>query len=104
MPKKTIASTSIDVDENGYMTNFSQWNKSIAEALAKESGISKLSDTHWEVLEYIQNQVEKGESLTIRKIGKSGVIDTKGFYELFPDGPLKKATLIAGVPKPVGCV
>jgi tRNA 2-thiouridine synthesizing protein E len=40
----------------------------------------------------------------MRKVGTSGVTDIKEFYALFPGGPLKKATKIAGIPKPVSCV
>ncbi len=104
MAKKEVAGVTIDVDENGYMTNFDQWSKEIAEALAKENGIDELTSKHWEVIEYIQKEVKSDATLSIRKIGKSGVVDIKSFYDLFPDGPLKKATLIAGVPKPSGCV
>ena len=103
MSKKTIAGKIIDVDEQGYMTEFSQWNKDIAEELAKEVGIT-LTDKHWAIIEYIQKEFQNGASLTIRKISKSGVTDTKEFYALFPEGPLKKASLIAGIPKPVGCI
>ncbi|MBG7611695.1 TusE/DsrC/DsvC family sulfur relay protein, partial [Polaribacter sp. BAL334] len=37
-------------------------------------------------------------------IKNSGVIDIKEFYELFPGGPLKVSTKIAGVPKPKSCI
>jgi len=104
MSQKEIAGVTIDVDDNGYLTNFEQWNKDLAAALAKENGISELTPKHWEVIEYIQKEVEAGSVLSIRKIGKSGVVDIKAFYDLFPDGPLKKATLISGVSKPSGCV
>ena len=104
MSQKEIAGVTIDVDDNGYLTNFEQWNKDLAAALAKENGINELTTKHWEVIEYIQKEVEAGSVLPIRKIGKSGVVDIKAFYDLFPDGPLKKATLISGVPKPSGCV
>ena len=104
MSQKEIAGVTIDIDENGYLTNFKQWNKDLAAALAKENGINELTPKHWEVIEYIQKEVEAGSVLSIRKIGKSGVVDIKAFYDLFPDGPLKKATLISGVPKPTGCV
>ncbi len=103
MATKNIIGNNIDVDDLGYMTNLNQWNRDIAEALAKEAGI-ELTDRHWAVIEYIQNEYKKGTPLTIRKITKSGITDTKGFYDLFPNGPLKKASLIAGIPKPVGCV
>ena len=97
MPQKEIAGIMVNFDDNGYMTDFSQWNRDIAIALAKENGINDLSDKHWEVITYIQKEVQSGAVLSIRKMGKSGVVDIKTFYDLFPDGPLKKATLIAGV-------
>ncbi len=103
MATKMIAGNSLDVDELGYMTNLNQWNRDVAVALAKEVGIN-LTDKHWAVIEYIQNEYKKGIPLTIRKITKSGVVDTKEFYALFPEGPLKKASFIAGIPKPIGCV
>ncbi|MFQ5629699.1 MAG: TusE/DsrC/DsvC family sulfur relay protein, partial [bacterium] len=40
----------------------------------------------------------------IRRLKKSGGIPTKELYELFPNGPAKKAARIAGLPKPKGCV
>ncbi len=104
MSQKEIAGVKIDIDESGYMTNFDQWSKEIASELAKENGIEELTSKHWEVIEYIRKEVSEGSVLSIRKVGKSGVVDIKSFYNLFPDGPLKKATLISGVPKPSGCV
>jgi len=85
------------------MTQFSEWNKNIGEELAKEAGIN-LTPRHWEVLDYIQDEYKKEVALSIRKIGKSGVVDIKEFYELFPKAPLKTATKIAGVPKPASCI
>ncbi len=104
MPQKTISGITVDVDDNGYLTNFDQWNKDIAVSIANENGISELTPKHWEVIEYVQKCFKDGIAMTIRKVGKSGIVDIKTFYELFPDGPLKKATLIAGVPKPSGCI
>jgi dissimilatory sulfite reductase related protein len=104
MPEKQIAGVSIDVDDIGYMTNPDQWTEDIARALAGEVGIENLTDKHFEILKYIQDEYRKGTALTIRKIGKSGITNIKEFYELFPEGPLKKASLIAGIPKPVGCI
>lgn len=103
MPKKEIAGTVIDVDENGYMTDMNQWTPEIAKALAKEIGI-ELTDRHFEVINYLRELAREGKDLSIRKIGKSGVVTIKEFYALFPDGPLKKAALVAGLPKPKGCV
>ena len=63
-----------------------------------------MTDEHWKVIDYIQAQYKKDVPLTIRGVGKSGVVDIKGFYALFPEGPLKKASKISGIPKPVGCI
>ena len=103
MATKTIAGVNVDVTEEGYLTDASQWTEEIAKAIAKEEGI-ELTDKHFEVIKYIRDKVAAGEGLTIRGIGKSGVVDAKTFYQLFPGAPLKKATKIAGVPKPVSCI
>ena len=103
MATKTYAGQSVEVNDEGYMTDASQWTKEIAAEIAKEEGI-ELSDKHFEVLEFLRTSAEKGETLTIRKVGKSGIIDIKGLYQLFPGGPLKHSSRIAGIPKPASCV
>ena len=103
MAQKTIAGVTVDVTDEGYLTDYTQWTQDIAKEIAKEEGI-ELSEDHFKVLEFIREQHEKGAALTIRKVGKSGVTDIKGLYELFPGGPSKKASRIAGIPKPTSCV
>ncbi len=98
-----IAGTTIHVNDEGYMTDFKEWNKQIGEELAKEANIN-LGNRHWEVLNYIQDEFRKESPLSIRKIGKSGIVDIKEFYQLFPNAPLKTVTKIAGIPKPAGCI
>jgi dissimilatory sulfite reductase related protein len=100
---KLIAGKTISVTEEGFMTEFSQWDKSIADAIAAENDVT-LTPRHWEVIDYIQNEYKTDVPLSIRKIGKSGVVDIKEFYQLFPVAPLKTATKIAGIPKPVSCI
>jgi tRNA 2-thiouridine synthesizing protein E len=101
--KKIIADREIDVNEEGYLVDFNQWDKEVCTYLAEEQGIS-MTEKHWEVVEYLQDKFQKEEPLSIRGIKKSGVINIKEFYELFPGGPLKKSTLIAGIPKPKSCI
>lgn len=101
--EKVYAGQNIQTDGEGYLTNLAEWNKEIATEIAKEEGIV-LSDKHWEVLSYLQDQFKKDIALSIRSIGKSGVVDIKQFYELFPKGPLKISSKIAGIPKPKSCI
>ena len=101
--EKTIAGKTIAVNEEGYLTDFSQWNEQVGEALAKEASIN-LTPRHWEVLKFLQKEQQNQVALSIRRIGKSGVVDIKEFYSLFPNAPLKTSTKIAGIPKPASCI
>ena len=103
MAQKTYAGQPVEVNDEGYMVDPSQWNKEIAAEMAKEQGID-LTDKHYEVLEFLRNANEKEETLTIRRVGKSGIVDIKGLYQLFPGGPLKYSSKFAGIPKPASCV
>lgn len=101
--EKTIAGKAISVNEEGFLTDLNQWDQNIAHEIAKEEGI-ELRDEHFKVLNYLQEQHRNEVPLTIRKVGKSGVIDIKRLYSLFPGGPLKKSSKIAGIPKPASCI
>lgn len=101
--EKMIAGKTIAVNEEGYLTDFNQWDKQVAEEIAQENKIV-LSEKHWKVIDYLQGEHKNQSPLSIRKIGKSNVVDIKEFYELFPNGPLKISTKIAGIPKPASCL
>ncbi len=103
MVQKTIAGKNVEVNDEGYMTTPSEWNREIGTALAGELGIT-MTDKHWEVVDYLRNSFNEGVALSLRKVGNSGIVDIKGLYALFPGGPLKKSALIAGIPKPASCV
>jgi TusE/DsrC/DsvC family sulfur relay protein len=104
MLQKQIAGVTIDVDDEGYMTNHAQWNRDVAAVLAKEEAI-ELTAGHWKVLDFIDKDFkEKGVVPGMRRINKIGGIPTKDLYSLFPDGPIKKAAKIAGYLKPTSCV
>lgn len=101
--KKVYANKEIDVNEEGYLQDFSQWTKEIGAEIAKEHNI-EMTEKHWEVIDFIQDKYKSEEPLSIRGIKKSGVLDIKEFYNLFPGGPLKLSTMIAGIPKPKSCI
>ena len=99
----TIAGQTIAVNNEGYLTDLNQWSREVATHIAKEEGID-LTDEYWPVIEYLQEQHRNEIPLTIRKVGKSGIVNIKEFYALFPGGPLKKASRISGIPKPASCI
>jgi len=101
--EKTIADKTVTVNEEGFMTDAAQWCKEIGEALALEEGICMV-DRHWVVVDYLRDQDAQGVPMSIRKIKNSGVVDIKEIYQLFPKGPLKVASKVAGLKKPASCL
>src|SRR5665647_3309630 len=98
--EKIISGKTINVNEEGYLTGFSQWDKTIATEIAKEEGITELGPRHWQIIDYLQDQHKKEIPLSIRKIGKSGVMDIEEFYAAFQPRTLKKASASACLSTP----
>ncbi len=103
MVEKIIAGVTVNVNNEGYLENPAQWTKDIALEIAKEYNLT-LTEKHFQVIDYLRKAHLNGETLTMRKVGSSGIVDIKGLYELFPGGPLKISSKIAGIPKPTSCV
>lgn len=101
--KKMIANREIEVNEEGYLVDFTQWDREVCECIAGECNVV-MTEKHWEVITYLQDKHKNEEPLSVRGIKKSGVVNIKEFYNLFPGGPLKISTKIAGIPKPKSCI
>ena len=105
MPNVEIAGVTVEVNEEGYLTDPSQWTRPIGEAIAAELGIAPMTEEHWKVVDFLRADfAEKGQVPTIRRIKNAGGIPTKELYALYPDGPVKKASKIAGLLKPASCI
>ena len=100
----------IETDSEGYLKETTQWNEAMAEVIAGQEGIT-LSVEHWEVVRFVREfYLEFNTSPAIRMLVKAMANkfgEEKGnsryLYRLFPKGPAKQATKIAGLPKPVKC-
>lgn len=103
MGQLQINGSLIDVTEEGYFTDPTQWNHDLAIELAKNESL-ELTSKHFEVLDFLRKKHAEEIPLSLRKVGKSGIVNIKEFYQLFPGGPLKVSSKIAGIPKPVSCV
>lgn len=101
----------IEVDEEGYLVNLTDWSDDVANVIARQEGLD-MSDSHWEVVNFLRKyyeeyQIAPAVRVLTKAIGKQ-LGPEKGnsqyLYELFPYGPAKQACKIAGLPKPTGCV
>ena len=111
MPTLDVEGKSYEVDEEGYLIDWSVWNEAIAAVMAKEDGLD-LGEEHWDVIRFLREYFEKYQIAPMIKIltkelkkkyGKE-MGSTKYLYELYPAGPAKQACRYAGLPKPTGCV
>jgi TusE/DsrC/DsvC family sulfur relay protein len=101
-----VSGKKLALNEEGFLTDPQQWDKQVAEILAKAvEGIDKLTPEHWAVIEFIRNHYEETSlAPMVRSICKTTGLPLRRIYELFPSGPAKGACKIAGLPKPDGCV
>jgi tRNA 2-thiouridine synthesizing protein E len=104
MTTTTIDGHTIHVNEEGFMTEYSEWDEQIAKSLAAQIGLD-LTDEHWKAIRFLRDDyAAQGETPTLRRISTVGGIPTKTLFELFPQKPAKKLAYVAGLPKPHGCV
>lgn len=101
----TYAGSAVEIDDEGFLQDATQWNREVAAAIAAEEGIAHLGDRHWLVIEFMRDSyLQSGSAPSIRSLGKASGVPIKELYELFPKGPAKIAARIAGIPKPRGCI
>lgn len=100
-----------ETDQDGYLKNLDDWNEELAVAIAQKDGI-ELTEAHWEIVRFVREFYQEYKtSPAIRMLVKSlgqKFGEEKGnsryLQRLFPDGPAKQATKIAGLPKPAKCL
>ena len=104
MPTTLIAGRPIDVNDEGFLTRYDQWDEDLGSTLAGFIGLD-LTDEHWAVLRFLRADFPaRKETATLRRVATVGGFDMKKLFALFPGKPAKKMSYIAGLPKPKGCV
>jgi len=103
MQDKIYSGNKVILSDDGYFTDAIIWNQTMAYEIAKEENV-ELTDKHLAIIEFLRARYLRGETISIRSVNQSGIMDVKTFYLMFPGAPLKKASRIAGLPKPTSCV
>ncbi len=101
----------IETDKQGYLLNVSDWHQDLAVIIAEQEQIT-LTEDHWEVVNFVRNfYLTYKTSPAIRALIKAlkaefgeEKANSRYLYRLFPKGPAKQATKIAGLPKPARCI
>lgn len=104
MPVIEIAGKPVHVNEEGFLTEYTEWDEGIAKVLAVQIGI-EMNEKRWEIINFLREDFKtEGETATSRRVQTVGGVPVKEQFELFPKKPAKKMAYIAGLPKPKGCV
>jgi TusE/DsrC/DsvC family sulfur relay protein len=99
-----VAGRELHVDEEGFLTEYDEWDEELAKSLAAAIGIA-LTDAHMRAIRFLRADFKvTGETPTLRRCTNVGGFATKELFQLFPAKPAKKMAYIAGLRKPVGCV
>ncbi len=105
MPTTRIGGRPIDVNDEGFLTDYAQWDEELAGVLAGYAGLEELTEEHWKVIRFLRaDYPARTETATLRRVATVGGFDMKNLFTLFPGKPAKKMSYIAGLPKPKGCV
>ena len=95
----------------GNLVDLHRWNPQVAEYMASQEGIGLTAD-HWEVLNFLRAFYFEYGITPMVKILMSHMAEELGperasrehLYMLFPQGPSRQGSRIAGLPEPQGCI
>lgn len=106
-----VQDKSLETDHEGFLLDWRQWDETAAAALAEANGIT-LSAAHWEIVRFMRDYYQQYRHLPNARVFTKAVRNTFGeekgnshyLHRLFPEGPLKFACKLAGLPKPPTCL
>ena len=95
----------------GNLVNPSEWTAELGTYMARQEGIA-LNKDHWEVINYLREFYFKFGITPMVKLLMKNMRQSLGkhksskayLYDLFPGGPARQGSRIAGLPAPQGCI
>ena len=106
-----VKSICLETTDQGFLVRTTEWNEEVAQRLAEVNNI-QLNDAHWEIILFIRHYYLQFKHLPNARVFTKAIArefgEDKGnsryLHKLFPDGPLKYACKLAGLPKPPTCL
>ena len=97
--------------DEGFLCKTSEWGSVVAEQLASIENI-ELTEQHWEIIHFIRQYYLTYKHLPNARVFTKAIRNALGaekgnslyLHRLFPEGPLKYASKLAGLPKPPTCL
>jgi TusE/DsrC/DsvC family sulfur relay protein len=99
MPIIEISGIKINLDDEGYLINFDDWNEKVAGVLAEREGIPEITEERMDIIKFLRDYYRKYNYFPIlHSVCTHLHQENKCISEQFIE-PLK-AWKIAGLPKP----
>lgn len=101
----------LDTDKEGYLLNSAQWNEAVAVHIAQLEEL-EMNEERWQVVRFVRDFYQQYDtSPAMRALVKAlqneygpDKGNSRYLYRLFPKGPAKIPTKLAGLPKPAKCL
>lgn len=99
------------LDDHGHLMDWTVWTAEFAQEQAHGQGIV-LQAEHWQLIELLRTHYAQFRDtppmrlltrLVSTQLGPE-LGNSRSLYRLFPDSPLRQASLLAGLPKPRSCI
>lgn len=95
----------------GYLADQTLWDVRVAQAIAALENV-QLSEAHWEIIQFMRAYYQEYQHLPNMRQFTKAIQKTLGpdkgnsryLYALFPNGPLRLACKIGGLPRPPSCI
>lgn len=106
-----LADRPLELTDQGFLIDCNTWDRQVAEQLAALNHI-ELSAAHWEIILFMRDYYLTYKHLPNARMFAKAIAQQFGadkgnsryLQRLFPDGPLKYACKLAGLPKPPTCL
>lgn len=107
----TVDGRRITLDSDGHLVDASDWNEAVGRALAESSGTT-LDECHWWLIRFVRDHHQRYGMPPLMRVVIRAMREQTGehdassrtLYRLFPDGPIREACRLGGLPRPESCI
>ena len=95
----TFKEKTYEVDAEGFLADFDQWDENFADGMAPEVQIKGgLTEEHWKIIRFIRNTyAESGKCPLVYETCRRNTLKLEDLKKLFPSGYLRGACKLAGL-------
>ncbi len=107
----TVNNIEIETDKEGYLVDSTLWTTEVAQHIANIENI-EMTNERWQIVNFVREFYQTYDtSPAMRALVKAMQNEygpdkgnSRYLYRLFPKGPAKIPTKLAGLPKPAKCL